>query len=87
MVLNSEDSKIGENNYLRYLTLEGAKKRYKKLNQETKERIDFELKVIANTGYPGYFLIVQDFINSAKKMGVSVGLGEVLQQVQLLPIV
>ena len=75
MVKNSNDTKIGENNYLRYLTLEGAKKRYKKLNQETKERIDFELKVIANTGYPGYFLIVQDFISSAKKMGVSVGPG------------
>ena len=75
MVLNSEDPKIGENNYLRYLTLEGAKRRYEKLNQETKERIDFELKVIANTGYPGYFLIVQDFIHSAKKMGVSVGPG------------
>ncbi len=75
MVLNSEDSKIGENKYLRYLTLEGAKKRYEKLNPETKERIDFELKVIANTGYPGYFLIVQDLISSAKKMGVSVGPG------------
>jgi len=75
MVLNSKDPNIGENNYLRYLTLEGAKKRYEKLNQETKERIDFELKVIANTGYPGYFLIVQDFISSAKKMGVSVGPG------------
>ena len=75
VVMNSEDSKIGENKYLRYLTLEGAKKRYKKLNQETKERIDFELSVIANTGYPGYFLIVQDLINSAKKMGVSVGPG------------
>ena len=75
MVLDSKDLNVGENNYLRYLTLEGAKKRYEKLNQETKERIDFELKVIANTGYPGYFLIVQDFISSAKKMGVSVGPG------------
>ena len=75
IVLDSEDSKLGENNYLRHLTLEGAKKRYKKLNNETKERIDFELKVIENTGYPGYFLIVQDFISSAKKMGVSVGPG------------
>ncbi|MAW08957.1 MAG: DNA polymerase III subunit alpha [Flavobacteriaceae bacterium TMED200] len=75
IVSDSEDSKLGENNYLRHLTIEGAKKRYKKLNNETKERIDFELKVIANTGYPGYFLIVQDFISSAKKMGVSVGPG------------
>ena len=75
MVFDSEDLNVGENSYLRHLTLEGAKKRYEKLNQETKERIDFELKVIANTGYPGYFLIVQDFISSAKKMGVSVGPG------------
>ena len=53
---------MGENNYLRFLTYEGAKQRYKELTQEITERIDFELDVIANTGYPGYFLIVQDFI-------------------------
>tara|TARA_B100000902_G_scaffold122048_1_gene122115 strand:+ start:435 stop:4748 length:4314 start_codon:yes stop_codon:yes gene_type:complete len=75
VVFDTKDSKIGENNYLKHLTFEGAKKRYKNINKETKERIDFELKVIANTGYPGYFLIVQDFISSAKKMGVSVGPG------------
>ena len=40
-----------------------------------KERLDFELDVIQKTGYPGYFLIVQDFINAAKEMGVSVGPG------------
>lgn len=43
--------------------------------QEIKQRLDFELEVIANTGYPGYFLIVQDFIAEARKMGVSVGPG------------
>ena len=37
--------------------------------------LDFELEVIANTGYPGYFLIVQDFIAEARKMDVSVGPG------------
>ena len=37
--------------------------------------MDFELEVIANTGYPGYFLIVQDLIDAARKMGVSVGPG------------
>ena len=43
--------------------------------KEIKQRLDFELEVIANTGYPGYFLIVQDFIAEARKMDVSVGPG------------
>lgn len=43
--------------------------------KEIRQRLDFELEVIANTGYPGYFLIVQDFIAEARKMGVSVGPG------------
>jgi len=74
---DKEDStlKIGENNYLRHITYEGAKKRYGELTDEIKERIDFELAVIKNTGYPGYFLIVEDFIREARKMGVSVGPG------------
>ena len=45
------------------------------MNDEIKSRIDFELKVISNTGYPGYFLIVQDLISEARKTGVSVGPG------------
>ncbi len=69
------DGKKGENNYLRYLTYEGAKMRYSALTEEITERIDFELDVIANTGYPGYFLIVQDFIAAAREMDVSVGPG------------
>jgi DNA polymerase-3 subunit alpha len=72
---NSEEEKEGENNYLRFLTFQGAKERYPELTSEIKERIDFELDVIANTGYPGYFLIVQDFIAAARKMDVSVGPG------------
>ena len=40
-----------------------------------KEKIDFDLKVIKNSGYPGYFLIVQDLISAARQMGVSVGPG------------
>ena len=70
-----EEDKEGENNYLRFLTYEGAKERYAELTEEIKERIDFELDVIANTGYPGYFLIVQDFIAAARSMDVSVGPG------------
>ena len=71
----NEDDKIRENKYLEHLTYEGAKKRYKNISDEIKDRINFELKVILNTGYPGYFLIVQDFISASKKMGVSVGPG------------
>jgi len=67
--------KRGENNYLRHLTFEGAKKRYVELTAELTERIDFELKTIEKTGYPGYFLIVEDFIREARKMNVSVGPG------------
>lgn len=66
----------GENAYLRHLTYEGAKKRYGEvLDENTIERIDFELSIIEKTGYPGYFLIVWDLILEARKMGVSVGPG------------
>ncbi len=68
-------TKKGENAYLRYLTYNGAQERYKEVTNEIKERIDFELQVIENSGYPGYFLIVQDLIKQARKMNVSVGPG------------
>ncbi|RPG58266.1 MAG: DNA polymerase III subunit alpha [Flavobacteriales bacterium TMED191] len=61
--------------YLSFLCKKGAEKRYKDLSQDIKQRIDFELKTIEKTGYPGYFLIVQDIINHAREMGVSVGPG------------
>ncbi len=61
--------------YLRYLTYEGAKRRWGTLTGEQEERIDFELKTIAKMGFPGYFLIVQDFLRAAREMGVSVGPG------------
>ncbi len=64
-----------EDDYLRHLTYKGAEKRYKDLTDEIKERIDFELDVIKKTGYPGYFLIVEDFIREARNMDVSVGPG------------
>lgn len=70
-----DGGKRGENAYLKYLTFEGAKKRYPDLTDEIKERLDFELMIIENTGYPGYFLIVEDFIKEARKMDVSVGPG------------
>ncbi len=65
-----------ENEFLKHLSFEGAKKRYETpLSKEVTDRIDFELKVIKDMGFPGYFLIVQDFINVAKDIGVSVGPG------------
>ena len=70
-----DGGKRGENKYLAYLTFEGAKKRYGEITPEIQERLDFELKTIENTGYPGYFLIVQDFIAAARQMDVSVGPG------------
>ncbi len=64
------------NDYLRHLVLVGAEKRWgKNLTDEQKERIDFELDTIKNMGFPGYFLIVQDFIGAAREIGVSVGPG------------
>lgn len=65
----------GENAYLRHITYEGAKKRYQEITPEIEERIDFELETIKNSGYPGYFLITEDFIREARNMDVSVGPG------------
>ena len=64
-----------QDDYLRHLTYEGAMKRYGEINEVTRERLDFELDVIKASGYPGYFLIVQDFTTAAREMGVSVGPG------------
>ena len=64
-----------EDDYLKHLTLEGAKTRYPDFTDEVKERIDLELGIIKSMGFPGYFLIVQDFIAAARDMGVYVGPG------------
>ena len=64
----NDSGKRGENKYLRHLTYLGAEKRYEKLDESLKDRIEFELKTIKNTGYPGYFLIVEDFIRKAREM-------------------
>lgn len=71
----ADGGKRGENAYLRHITYEGAKIRYGEITPSIDERLDFELKVIEKTGYPGYFLIVEDFIRAARDMGVSVGPG------------
>ena len=61
--------------YLRFLTYKGAQERWGTLTKEQTERLDFELEMIAKMGFPGYFLIVQDFLRAAREMGVSVGPG------------
>src|SRR5690606_22945540 len=71
----ADGGKRGENKYLRYLTYEGAKRRYGEVTPEVQERVDFELLTIENSGYAGYFLFVQDLLAEARKMGVSVGPG------------
>jgi len=71
----ADGGKRGENAFLKHLTFKGAEKRYGNITTEIKERLDFELSVIENTGYPGYFLIVEDFIREARNMDVSVGPG------------
>ena len=70
-----DEGKRGENNFLKHLTFVGAKKRYGEITESIKERLDFELSVIEKTGYPGYFLIVEDFIREARNMDVAVGPG------------
>ncbi len=66
-----------EADYLAKLAFDGARKCYgEKLSKEVEERLRFELHVMKTMGFPGYFLIVQDFIAAAReKLGVSVGPG------------
>ena len=67
-----------EMEYLRHITYEGAKERYGenfRENAQVSERIGFELDTIERMGFPGYFLIVWDFIRQARQMGVLVGPG------------
>ncbi|MDC3209777.1 DNA polymerase III subunit alpha, partial [Chitinophagales bacterium] len=64
-----------QDDYLRHITFEGARRRYGEISALVEERINFELSVIKDSGYPGYFLIVQDFTKAAREMGVSVGPG------------
>ncbi|MBQ7443875.1 MAG: DNA polymerase III subunit alpha [Bacteroidaceae bacterium] len=66
-----------EADYLAHLTFEGAKQRYGwPLEKDVDDRLRFELHVMKTMGFPGYFLIVQDYINAARyELGVSVGPG------------
>jgi DNA polymerase-3 subunit alpha len=61
--------------YLAKLAREGLARRYSSITPQMTERLEHELAVINKMGYAGYFLIVQDFINAARRMGVRVGPG------------
>jgi DNA polymerase-3 subunit alpha len=64
-----------QESFLRHITYLGANRKYKEINTEVRERIEFELNTINKSGYAGYFLIVQDFTTTARQLGVSVGPG------------
>lgn len=61
--------------YLRHLTMEGLEKRYPNASEEIRQRAEFELSVIISMGFTGYFLIVWDFIDWAKRHDIPVGPG------------
>ncbi len=63
------------NDYLRELVYKGLNKRFDDLTEQISDRIEYELNVITNMGFPGYFLIVSNFIDAARELGVSVGPG------------
>ncbi|HMX40046.1 MAG TPA: DNA polymerase III subunit alpha, partial [Saprospiraceae bacterium] len=64
-----------QDEYLRHLSYEGARKRYKHISPEVEERLNFELHTIKTMGFAGYFLIVSDFIQAGRDLGVFVGPG------------
>ena len=66
---------LSQDDFLEHLTMVGAKKRYVDISMVVEERIKFELHTIRTMGFAGYFLIVADFINAGKDLGVYVGPG------------
>jgi DNA polymerase-3 subunit alpha len=65
----------GPDQYVEHLAREGLTRRYERMTPELEERLAYELGVIKETGYAGYFLIVWDFIDAARKMDIPVGPG------------
>ncbi|MCA1704411.1 MAG: DNA polymerase III subunit alpha, partial [Actinobacteria bacterium] len=61
--------------YMKELVYEGIKERYPEITPEVRERAEYELRVIGEMGFAGYFLVVQDFVNWAKAQGIRVGPG------------
>ncbi|AQG79400.1 DNA polymerase III subunit alpha [Spirosoma montaniterrae] len=70
-----DDNVLNQWEYLKHLTYEGARKRYGEIESHVQERLDFELFTIKTMGFAGYFLIVADFIQAGRDLGVMVGPG------------
>ena len=70
-----KEANLNQWELLKHLTWEGAHKRYPEITAALQERIDFELFTIRTMGFAGYFLIVSDFIQAGRNMGVFVGPG------------
>ncbi len=73
-LLHSDDT-LNQWEYLKHLSFEGARERYREITAEVEERLNFELHVVKTMGFAGYFLIVADFIKAGRDMGVFVGPG------------
>ena len=73
--LTPDHDTLNQWEYLKHLTMLGAKERYVDIAPEVQERIDFELFTIRTMGFAGYFLIVADFIKEGRNMGVFIGPG------------
>ncbi|MFN0276681.1 MAG: DNA polymerase III subunit alpha [Chitinophagales bacterium] len=69
------DDVLNQWEYLKHISFEGAKKRYGEIHSEVEERLNFELFTVKTMGFAGYFLIVADFIQAGRNMGVFVGPG------------
>jgi DNA polymerase III subunit alpha len=69
------EGKIEADDYLEKLARQGLEKKFDKVNPEAEKRLEYELEVIKNMKYAGYFLIVQDFIDAARQKDIPVGLG------------
>ncbi len=65
----------GPDAYLRHLCQKGCKERYGEITDEVKERLDYELSIIEEMGFAGYFLIVKDFCDYARSQKIPVGPG------------
>lgn len=68
-------SNLNQWEYLKHLTFSGAKIRYDSITPDIEERLNFELDTIKKMGFPGYFLIVSDFIQAGREKGVYIGPG------------
>jgi DNA polymerase-3 subunit alpha len=71
----AEHGEISLDDYIQRLAVDGLRKRYDEVTPELEQRLQYELDVIKKMGYSGYFLIVMDFIDYARRQGIPVGPG------------